>query len=824
MKLKSKIVSVIISAALFVPMVPFTYAADEERGVDISSIPGVTVFNEDFDSIEISEGMLLSEAVQGAAISDAFSDSRRSVSFVIEKDEISEGYETSNRVLKMHENVVSKCLTDAEWSKITTDGQYSGVWYDDGTGNRKYLLYVDNTDPDQSYFIGIAAGSGTTPDRNAKAVWFARDTNGIIASKTNTRNYWFCYNSEGKLRPYVYNETGKDLADAPFSSEANLSTVTFPMPEESKRSGEYAFQFRFAYPENGNIYGPDDSFAIVFDGKTYNLNQNTGIKQYNTPQPLLITGEGETSNNISTTSKKIPINSAVPTYLSSEEAASQLQDFASHQDKEWHKLMVRANLTDGYYSLYYDGMPIYFQAENGKYSCQISITNTSELPQLSIQAPRMNTFDRHTPVFDNFVMKHNPSETDMETAQLVLDSIELPYVKSLVLSNDIVFDQNESQLISWSFSSDVFTIDTENPRIARLHAPEGFGTTDVTLTATCTINDVAATREFPLKVKNLPLCNIENIKLVDSSGQRVYFPKEGTRIGTIDFSKNHGYSAPGDGPVLIGAVYNQDGALLKAGIRNVKNNGTYSIAGNLQIGENETYKIFVWDGTKLEPLAECATPLYVTQDTPKIFVLGDSIAQTYDTAKTDLRGWGQRLSLFFDGIEVDNSQAVGVASTSSALAEGHLSYVLENGEPGDYVFIMLGHNDEKTNEYYGTTPEIYSILLSQMVEAVKGEKMIPVLLTPLARPVFDEDVPRDTHSEYSAAMKTVADKYSVPLIDVDSISRTTMETSGMDIIQQYYSDGDTHTVEAGADWVCSMITEKIKSLNLPIASYLKSGE
>ena len=92
--------------------------------------------------------------------------------------------------------------------------------------------------------------------------------------------------------------------------------------------------------------------------------------------------------------------------------------------------------------------------------------------------------------------------------------------------------------------------------------------------------------------------------------------------------------------------------------------------------------------------------------TTTIFVVGDSTAANKDTTGGKVeRGWGMMLQQCFDAdfIVVDN-HAVNGRSSKSFLDEGRWDKVLEKIQPGDYVLIQFGHNDEKAQPARHTDP------------------------------------------------------------------------------------------------------------------------
>lgn len=70
--------------------------------------------------------------------------------------------------------------------------------------------------------------------------------------------------------------------------------------------------------------------------------------------------------------------------------------------------------------------------------------------------------------------------------------------------------------------------------------------------------------------------------------------------------------------------------------------------------------------------------------------------------------------------------------------------------------------------------------LERFVNAARGKKAYPVLITPLERRCFAEgnQLGVGEHSDYVAAMKQAAENLDVPLIDLYSMSREKLRKAG----------------------------------------------
>jgi lysophospholipase L1-like esterase len=214
----------------------------------------------------------------------------------------------------------------------------------------------------------------------------------------------------------------------------------------------------------------------------------------------------------------------------------------------------------------------------------------------------------------------------------------------------------------------------------------------------------------------------------------------------------------------------------------------------------------------------------------KIFIAGDSTAQTYNEERDGLiKGWGQMLDCYLnENIEVVN-HAIGGRSTNSFIAEGRWDKLLSEVKPGDYVFIQFGHNDASTRPERHTSYEEYEVNLKRMIEDVRKKDAHPVLLTSLVMRTFvNGHLIDDRLKGYPVITRKVAKEEDVPLIDINLKSHDFITMLGDEESKPYYRwvepgvdpkkpDGlqdDTHMMEKGAKQVAQFVAEGIAELNL----------
>lgn len=217
----------------------------------------------------------------------------------------------------------------------------------------------------------------------------------------------------------------------------------------------------------------------------------------------------------------------------------------------------------------------------------------------------------------------------------------------------------------------------------------------------------------------------------------------------------------------------------------------------------------------------------------KVYLIGDSTMANKVRATFPETGWGMPLATFFDTTVVVDNRAQNGRSTRTFLAENRWQPVVDNLQPGDYVFIQFGHNDESANypDRY-TSPEDYRRNLTRFVSETRSRKANPVLLTPVTRRYFDKDGRiKETHVLYSAATLAVAREYKVTLVDMDKLSRELLQQLGDEnskLLFMELAPGDhpnyplgrhdnTHFNELGARKIAQLAINDLKAQHVALA-------
>jgi lysophospholipase L1-like esterase len=199
-----------------------------------------------------------------------------------------------------------------------------------------------------------------------------------------------------------------------------------------------------------------------------------------------------------------------------------------------------------------------------------------------------------------------------------------------------------------------------------------------------------------------------------------------------------------------------------------------------------------------------------------VYIAGDSTVT--DQAEEPWAGWGQMLPRFFksDRVVVSNHAESG-ESLSSFVGERRLEKLLTTLRKGDYLFIQFGHNDMKQTGPDAGAFKNYTRLLKEFVAHARDRGATPVLITSMQRLSFDADGNiENSLGDYPDAMRQVAAKDGVMLIDLNQYSRKLYETLGPDATAKWFVDA-THSNETGAHEFANFIAQQIRASDLGIA-------
>jgi DNA sulfur modification protein DndE len=175
--------------------------------------------------------------------------------------------------------------------------------------------------------------------------------------------------------------------------------------------------------------------------------------------------------------------------------------------------------------------------------------------------------------------------------------------------------------------------------------------------------------------------------------------------------------------------------------------------------------------------------------TVTIWIIGDSIFQTYEPQLAPLAGIGQALPKFCKpDIKVEN-RAVGGTSTKSFRDMGYWKPVIDGIKKGDYLLIKFGHNDQKKKKpvVYAEAKTDYYQNLSTFIKEAKTKGANPILITSMCRRHFRKERLLHTLRDYPKYCRLVAKEQNIPLIDLNNISSAKISAMGKDKSKKLYN-------------------------------------
>lgn len=232
----------------------------------------------------------------------------------------------------------------------------------------------------------------------------------------------------------------------------------------------------------------------------------------------------------------------------------------------------------------------------------------------------------------------------------------------------------------------------------------------------------------------------------------------------------------------------------------------------------------------------CELIIERVENVPTIFLCGDSTVVDQDNEPW--ASWGQMITRFFDaGVSFANYAESGECA-NTFIAAGRLKKALSQMKEGDYIFMEFSHNDQKQRGPGKGAFYSFMTSLKIFIDEAHARGAHPVLVTPTQRRSFDEKGKiRDTHADYPDAIRWLAAKENIPLIDLHQMTRTFYEAMGVEPSKKafvHYPAGsypgqnrpmadNTHFNPYGAYQIAKCIIEGMKKIDLPILENLREG-
>lgn len=235
-----------------------------------------------------------------------------------------------------------------------------------------------------------------------------------------------------------------------------------------------------------------------------------------------------------------------------------------------------------------------------------------------------------------------------------------------------------------------------------------------------------------------------------------------------------------------------------------------------------------WDDKLTLEIVGDASPRSVSIATvhlPTLYLAGDSTVTDQGVAPS--ASWGQMLPAWFKNDLAIANHAESGETLKSFVTELRLDKMLSTVEPGDWVMIQFGHNDQKVQwpQTYAEAATTYRSWLRTYIAEVRRRGATPILVTSPERRNFDA-AGRIVSSlgEYPDAVRAIAREERVALIDLNPASVRFYEKLGPEGAPRAFADegrDKTHHNEFGAYALAGLVVEGLRAADPALTAGLE---
>lgn len=249
-----------------------------------------------------------------------------------------------------------------------------------------------------------------------------------------------------------------------------------------------------------------------------------------------------------------------------------------------------------------------------------------------------------------------------------------------------------------------------------------------------------------------------------------------------------------------------------------------------------------WDGQltlEFNGSAPAVKSIRIEPDTTAVTVFLCGNSTVVDQELEPWASWGQMIPRWFtEKVAISNHAESGL-SARTFIASNRLEKVLSMMKRGDYVVCEFGHNDQKEKRPGDGAYYHFAYHLKLFIDKVREAGGQLIFVTPTQRRFFDEATHskiQETHLDYPDAMRAVAKREGILLIELHDMTRDFFETLGFEgskkALVHYPANtfpgqekelaDNTHFNPYGAYEVAKMVVMGMKQLQLPIMNDLRS--
>ena len=236
-----------------------------------------------------------------------------------------------------------------------------------------------------------------------------------------------------------------------------------------------------------------------------------------------------------------------------------------------------------------------------------------------------------------------------------------------------------------------------------------------------------------------------------------------------------------------------------------------------------------------------------------LFFAGDSTLDD-NGFRHPYRSWGREVGFYMkSGNKVSNFARSG-ASTKSFKAEGIWARLIAEVEPGDFVVIEFGHNDQKRStpfyleKRWADPKGLFREIVREWVAEVRAKGATPILASPIRRGTFDREGKKltdGTHAttgvclgSYRDAMAELSAELKCDYVDMNTMTKELMERVGKSETEKFFvistgiirgKDGEpsrdiTHPIKAGAEAFAKLFVDDVRKRGLSVAALFRDAE
>ena len=208
---------------------------------------------------------------------------------------------------------------------------------------------------------------------------------------------------------------------------------------------------------------------------------------------------------------------------------------------------------------------------------------------------------------------------------------------------------------------------------------------------------------------------------------------------------------------------------------------------------------------------------------PTLYIAGDSTST--DQPIEPYNSWGQMLTRFFKPeIAIANWGESG-ESLRGYIAERRFDKLMSAIKRGDWLFIQMGHNDQKEKGEGVGAFTTYQSDLKRFIAEARAHGAFPILVTPVNRLTWNaEGGIVNSLGDYPEAVRQAGKDENVPVIDLNAMSKPFYEALGRENAPKAFAGKDTtHHSNYGSYELARCVVEGLRQAKLPLAQYLVEG-